>query len=91
MKKEFKYPKGHNWEGLTPEQVNEGYKKEFKLIEKRRRFPQSYQGWYSEENIKEFIKLLKEEEDSYDLHSAEAIQFRNAIQKKRKELIGDLK
>jgi len=24
---QFVYPKGHNWEGLTPEQVNEAYDK----------------------------------------------------------------
>ncbi len=28
MEKENKYPEGHCWEGLTPSQVNEGYKKE---------------------------------------------------------------
>ncbi len=26
-KKEFRYPQGHNWEGLTPEEVNKGYEK----------------------------------------------------------------
>jgi len=25
MKKEKPYPAGHNWEGLTPSQVNEAY------------------------------------------------------------------
>ena len=31
---QFVYPKGHNWEGLTPEQVNEGYAKYEKEKEK---------------------------------------------------------
>lgn len=39
-----------------------------------------------EEDVKEFIKKLTEEEDSYNLNSAEAIQFRNAIQKERDKL-----
>lgn len=25
-KPKFVYPRGHNWEGLTPSQVNQGYK-----------------------------------------------------------------
>lgn len=25
MEKEFRYPAGHNWEGLTPTEVSEGY------------------------------------------------------------------
>lgn len=40
-------------------------------------------------DVKEFIKRLKEDEDSYDLQSAEAIQFRNAIQNKRDKLLGN--
>jgi len=40
-------------------------------------------------DVKEFLRWLKEDEDSYDLNSAEAIQFRNAIQKKRNKLAGD--
>ena len=27
MEAEFVYPPGHNWEGLTPSQVNEGYER----------------------------------------------------------------
>ena len=28
------YPAGHNWEGLTPRQINAGYKTDIKLTEK---------------------------------------------------------
>ncbi len=45
--------------------------------------------YYPEKDVKDFIKNLKEEEDNYDLQSAEAIQFRMNIQQKRDSLVGD--
>lgn len=33
MEVEKPYPPGHNWEGLTPSQVSEGYEKENKKVE----------------------------------------------------------
>jgi len=44
---------------------------------------------YPEEKVKEFIRLLKEFEDCFDLQSAEALQFRKAIQAKRDKLAGE--
>lgn len=68
MTKEFKYPKGHNWEGLTPKQVNEGYSKTEKEIipldeKKQRKDPPFY--W--EVDIKNSIQNLQEELKEIDM------------------------